>query len=87
MCTVADKASTQRLEQTSSEVVLLEKARTAGAMKNEASLKAELQKTNAVVAKMQAEIEAARGWQMNLDDLEVKLMARMDELKALAEVR
>lgn len=87
VCAVSDKASTERLEQTSSEVMLLEKTRKAGATQNEASLKAELQKTNATVAKMQAEINAAQRWQMSMEDLEAKLMARIEELKAMAEVR
>ncbi|CAM9812348.1 unnamed protein product [Scytosiphon promiscuus] len=85
VCAVADKASMQRLEQTSSIAMQLEKTRKAGAVKDEASLKAELQKTNATVARMQSEINAGRGWQISLDDLEVKLVARIEELKALAE--
>ncbi|CBJ27886.1 hypothetical protein Esi_0086_0080 [Ectocarpus siliculosus] len=85
VCSVADKASTQRLEQSSLEVVRLEEVRKAGAMENEASLKAELAKTNAVVASLKADIGVARAWQTGVDNLEVKLMARIEELRAMAE--
>ncbi|CAM9852110.1 unnamed protein product [Ectocarpus sp. 6 AP-2014] len=85
VCSVADKASTQRLEQSSLEVVRLEEMRKAGAMENEASLKAELAKTNAVVASLKADIGVARAWQTGVDTLEVKLMARIEELRTMAE--
>lgn len=87
VCSVADKASTQRLEQSSLEVVRLEEMRKAGAMESEASLKAELAKTNAVVASLKADIGVARAWQTGVDNLEVKLMARIEELRTMAEVR
>lgn len=65
----------------------LEADRKAGTMEREASLRAELGKTNAVVASLQADISAARGWETGVDNLELKLMARIEELKAMAEVR
>lgn len=86
VCTVADNASTQRLEQSSSEVARLEANREAGYMEREASLRAELGKISTVVAGLQADIGAAKGWQMGIDNLEQKLMARIEELKAMAEV-
>lgn len=86
VCTIADNASTQRLEQSSSEVAQLEALREAGAMEREASLRAELAKTNAVVAGLQADIGAARGWQTGVDNLELKLMAYIEDLKAMVEV-
>ncbi|CAM9392979.1 unnamed protein product [Ectocarpus sp. 12 AP-2014] len=85
VCSVADKASTQRLEQSSLEVVRLEEMRKASAMESEASLKAELAKTNAVVASLKADIGVARAWQTGVDNLEVKLMARIEELRTMAE--
>lgn len=87
VCSVADKASTQRLEQSSLEVVRREEMRKAGVMESEASLKAELAKTNAVVARLKADISVARAWQTGVDNLEVKLMARIEELRVMAEVR
>lgn len=86
VCTVADNASTQRLKQRSVEVARLEADREAGAMEREVSLKTELGKTNAVVAALQADISAAKGWQAGVHNLELKLMARIEELKAMAEV-
>lgn len=86
VCAVADNASTQRLEQNSSEVARLEAKREAGYMEREASLRAELGKTNTAVAGLQADIRAAKGWQKGVDNLELKLMARIAELKAIAEV-
>ncbi|CAM9150550.1 unnamed protein product [Ectocarpus sp. 12 AP-2014] len=85
VCSVADKVSTQRLEQSSLKVVRLEEMRKAGAMESEASLKAELAKTNAVVASLKADIGVARAWQTGVNNLEVKLMARIEELRTMAE--
>ncbi|CAM9761139.1 unnamed protein product, partial [Ectocarpus sp. 13 AM-2016] len=85
VCSVADKASTQRVEQSSLEVVRLEEMRKAGAMESEASLKAELATTNAVVASLKADIGVARAWQTGVDNLEVKLIARIEELRTMAE--
>lgn len=87
VCSVADKVSAQRLEQSSLEVVRLEEMRKAGVMESESSLKAELAKTNAVVASLKADIGVARAWQTGVDNLEVKLMARIEELRTMAEVR
>ncbi|CAM9766546.1 unnamed protein product [Ectocarpus fasciculatus] len=85
VCSVADKASAQRLEQSSLQVVRLEEMRKAGVMESESSLKAELAKTNAVVASLKADIGVARAWQTGVDNLEVKLMARIEELRTMAE--
>lgn len=86
--TVADNASMHRLEQGSSEVIRLEgKMRRAEAAEREGGLRAELQKTNVVVARLQAEINSARGWQAGVDDLRLKLMSQIEELKAMVEVR
>lgn len=86
--TVADNASMHRLEQGSSEVIRLEeKMRRAEVVEREGGLRAELQKTNVVVASLQAEINSARGWQTSVDDLKQKLTSRIEELKAMVEVR
>lgn len=88
VCTVADNASMHRLEQGSSEVTRLEeKLRVAEAVESEGGLRAELEKTNVVVASLQAEIFSAKAWQTSVDDLELKLMSRIEELKAKVEVR
>lgn len=77
-----------RLKQGSSEVIRLEeRMRRAEAAEREGGLRAELQKTNVVVARLQAEINSARGWQAGVDDLKLKLMSQIEELKAMVEVR
>eukprot|EP00903_Cladosiphon_okamuranus_P005748 g5703.t2 len=86
VCTVADNASTRRLEQGSSEVTRLEeKMRRAEAVEREGGLRAELAKTNAVVAGLQAEVSSSRGWQTGVDDLKLNLTSRIEELKAMVE--
>lgn len=88
VCAVADNASTQRLEQGSSDVVRLEeKLRRAEAVESEGGLRAELAKTNAVVASLQGEINSARGWQTGVDDLKLTLMSQIEELKVKVQVR
>lgn len=88
VCTVADNASTHRLEKGSSEVVRLEeKLRRAEAFQKEGGLRAELEKTKAVVAKLKVEIASVGKWQTSVDDLELKMMSRIEELKAMVEVR
>lgn len=88
VCTIADNASTRRLEQGSSEVIRLEeKMRGAEVVEREGGLRAELAKTNVVVASLQAEISSVRGWQTGVDDLRLRLTSRIEELKGMVEVR
>lgn len=87
VCAVSDQASTQKLEQRASEELKLEKKRKIRATENEGKLKAELGKTNATVSSLQADLGAATAWRLGVDELESKLMARIEELKAMAEVR
>ena len=87
VCAVSDKASTQLLDQRASEEIKLEKKRNARATANEGKLKAELRKTNATVSSLQDDLGAATAWRRGVDELESKLMARIKELKAMAEVR
>lgn len=87
VCAVSDKASTQRLDQRASEELKLEKKRKLKATTNEGKLKAELGKTNATVSSLQADVGAAVAWRKGVDDLESKLMAHIEDLKATAEVR
>ncbi|CAM9151764.1 unnamed protein product, partial [Laminaria digitata] len=85
VCAVSDQASTQKLEQRASEELKLEKKRKIRATANEGKLKAELGKTNATVSSLQADLGAATAWRLGVDELESKLMARIEELKAMAE--
>ena len=87
VCAVSDKASTERLNQRASEELKLEKKRIMRATTNEGKLKAELGKTNATVSSLQSDLGAATAWRRGVDELESKLMARIEELKATAEVR
>lgn len=87
VCTVVDKASTQRLEQRASEELQLEKRRKTRATAREKGLKDDLRKTNAAVASMQADLSAAKGWQRGVEEVELRLLARIEEFKAVAEVR
>lgn len=87
VCAVSDKASTQRLDQRASEELKFEKKRKLKATTSEGKLKAELGKTNATVSSLQADVGAAVAWRKGVDELESKLMAHIEELKATAEVR
>ena len=87
VCAVSDKASTQRLDERASEELKLERKRKIRATTNEGKLKAELGKTNATVSSLQADLGSAKAWRAGVDELESKLMARIEELKAMAEVR
>lgn len=88
VCTVADNASTHRLEQGSTEVMRLgEKLRMAEAVENEGGLRAELGKTNVIVSSLQADVNSVRGWQTRVDNLELQLVSRIEEIKVMVEVR
>lgn len=88
VCAVADNASAHRLEQSSSEVMRLEeKLRMAEGMESDRGLRAELDKTNVVVASLLADFNSVKVRQTSVDNLEVKLMARIEDLKAMVEVR
>lgn len=85
VCAVADEASVRRLNEQSEELHP-EARRIPKDSSSEESLKIELGKTNEVVAQLQTELSAARGWQNGVGELESKLMEQIAELKEMAEV-
>lgn len=86
VCTVADKDSAQRLDQRASEELQLLTKHKETAIANDGNLWRELGKTNAVVANMQTDLGAAKAWQEGVDKVESRLLARIEELRSLAEV-
>ncbi len=56
-------------------------------VEGETNLRAELEKTNKVLKRLQADVNVAREWQTGADSLQFKLMAQIEDLKGIAEVR
>lgn len=86
VCTVADKESSQRLDQRASEELQLLTKHKETAIANDGNLWKELGKTNAVVANMQTDLGEAKAWQEGVDKVESRLLAPIEELRSLAEV-
>lgn len=86
VCTVADKDSTERLDQRASEELQLLTKHKEEAIANDGSLRKALGKTNLIVANMQTDLGVATAWQEGVDKVESSLLARIEELNGLAEV-
>lgn len=84
--TVTDRASAQQLDESVSRELRLGAERKAGTAASDENMRDELRATNVKVAKMREDLKSARGWQEGDDELEHKLMARIEEFQAVALV-
>lgn len=86
VCSVADKASIQRQQKIGSEEREQETKRILEAASHEGEIKRKLGALKASITSMQEDLNAERGWQQSVDELESNLMGRIEELKAMMEV-